>query len=43
MHKKYVKTEHRFSLRWTADVQRKIFVKVEAVQKERQFFTTDAL
>jgi hypothetical protein len=43
MHKNYVKAEHRFSLRWPADVQRKIFVKVEDVQKERQFFPTDAL
>jgi len=31
MHKKYVKAEHRFSLPWPADVQRKIFVEVEAV------------
>jgi hypothetical protein len=44
MHKKYVKAEHRFSLRWPADLQQKIFVKVEEdVQKERQLFPTDAL
>jgi hypothetical protein len=42
-HKKYVKAEHRISLRWPADVQRKIFVEVEAVQKERHFFPTDDL
>ena len=43
MHKKYAKAEHRFSFLWPAEVQRKILVEFEAVQKERQFFPTDAL
>jgi len=43
MHEKYVKAGHRFLLHWPVDVQRQIFVEFEAVQKERQFFPTDAL